>query len=307
MKPLDKNYIIENARCGKFIIDLFPTIDSTNEYLKGLPLEDIPRFCLAEEQTVGRGRQGKSWHSPSGQNIYLSYRYSSQKNIRDLSGLGLIVALAVINTLKKFIPSEANQIFDCAQGMGPGLAQGGRVTPLPPWQSPHCLVTRQAARNKFKIKWPNDVIVDDKKIAGVLVDVQAKSNDSCSVIIGVGLNVNMQDGEENHIAQYWNSMYKITKKSFDRNEICTVLIESLLEYLRKFSFVGLPGFIQEWKEFDYLFGKKTDVCVGEERFIGIAKGINQIGQLQLELPSGEVRVFSSGDASVPLSEEPRAL
>ena len=77
------------------------TIDSTNRFLNDLPPNQLVRYCCAEEQTAGRGRFGRQWNSPFGENIYFSGRWVLSEKLNKLSGLSLIVGLAVVDCLKK--------------------------------------------------------------------------------------------------------------------------------------------------------------------------------------------------------------
>lgn len=82
-------------------VEIFETISSTNDYLKENLVVNGPNICLAEMQTAGRGRRGNLWHSPFGQNIYLSYAYKFQKDVSELSGLSLAVGISCINAIKE--------------------------------------------------------------------------------------------------------------------------------------------------------------------------------------------------------------
>lgn len=82
-------------------VTIFETIDSTNEYLKHRRSKKL-QFCIAEQQTNGKGRLNRNWHSPFGQNIYLSCLYPFTKDISELAGLSLVVSLAIAATLRKF-------------------------------------------------------------------------------------------------------------------------------------------------------------------------------------------------------------
>ena len=85
---------------------LFKTIDSTNRYLKDLPSSDRLTLCCAEEQTQGRGRFNRHWHSPFGENIYCSSRWNLHCDLTKLSGLSLVTSLAVLATLNELTPCE---------------------------------------------------------------------------------------------------------------------------------------------------------------------------------------------------------
>ncbi len=89
-------------------LHLFSSIDSTNRYLKELAPSNSLEACCAEQQTQGRGRFGRNWHSPFGENIYCSLRWKLNCDLAKLSGLSLITSLAVVATLKSFI--DTNEI-----------------------------------------------------------------------------------------------------------------------------------------------------------------------------------------------------
>jgi BirA family transcriptional regulator, biotin operon repressor / biotin---[acetyl-CoA-carboxylase] ligase len=84
-----------------FNLHLFTSIDSTNRYLKDLPTTNTLDICCAEIQTQGRGRFGRHWHSPFGENIYCSSRWNLNFDLAKLSGLSLITSLAVLATLNE--------------------------------------------------------------------------------------------------------------------------------------------------------------------------------------------------------------
>ena len=98
---LNKQYIKKNVN-HKIEIDVFESIDSTNAHLKAFFNSAKPRICIAERQTNGKGRLQRDWHSPFGQNIYLSCLYPFQRDVSELAGLSLVVSLAVVETLRAF-------------------------------------------------------------------------------------------------------------------------------------------------------------------------------------------------------------
>lgn len=84
-----------------YTLHLFNTIDSTNRYLKDLPVNQTLAICCAEEQTQGRGRFNRQWHSPPAENIYCSSRWNLPCDLTKLSGLSLITSLAVLTTINE--------------------------------------------------------------------------------------------------------------------------------------------------------------------------------------------------------------
>jgi BirA family biotin operon repressor/biotin-[acetyl-CoA-carboxylase] ligase len=81
-------------------LQLFETIPSTNDYLKSIGNSNKISICIAEQQTQGKGRLHRNWHSPFAQNIYLSCSYPFQKDLSELPGLSLVVSLAIAKILK---------------------------------------------------------------------------------------------------------------------------------------------------------------------------------------------------------------
>ena len=149
----------------------------------------------------------------------------------------------------------------------------------------------------FKVKWPNDVYFKDQKISGILIESIAKNNQECSVIIGIGLNVNLKDSPQSKLTN-WTSLKKITTKDFDRNKLCALLINNLIIYLNEFEIKGFKPFIPQWNKYDYLVGKNISVKGHSNVMDGLYKGIDETGNLLLQTEKRKVIAISSGDASI---------
>ncbi|QHG92579.1 biotin--[acetyl-CoA-carboxylase] ligase [Coxiella endosymbiont of Amblyomma sculptum] len=216
-------------------------------------------ICVAETQKSGRGRFCRFWHSPFGQNIYLSLRYPFRKDVSKLEGLSLVCGLAV------------------------------------------CRAVETTCRLPFPvfIKWPNDVMCKNKKLAGVLIEIHPSTSKFCSAIVGVGLNANMKNDLERIISQNWTSLVNLTEIYQDRNRLCSSLINNLVHYLEHFSRYGFSFFQSLWKKKDYLFNKP--LCLIESsknQFSGIGAGVNEKGNLILKLTDGLQKSFFSGETNL---------
>lgn len=238
-------------------IEVFATVDSTNQYLKTLKAETKKNFqvCLAEYQTAGRGRFGRKWYSPFGSNIYFSLSWTVSKDVSELNGFSLVVGLAVVKALEA------------------------------------CGVP-----NTLKLKWPNDVQYQQKKLAGILLEINAEANGASQVIIGIGLNVNMADSAE--IDQPWVSVRSITKQLSDRNVIIAKLIEQLMQNIRLYETLGLKHFLPEWQVYDALYGKEIQLEQHKQIIKGTMQGIDERGHLLLQDEVGQMNSYSSGDVSI---------
>jgi len=94
-----RHYLDVHQLSQAFNLHILESVDSTNHYLKQVPLSSAIDVCCAEIQTAGRGRFSRSWHSPFGENIYCSLRWHFDCDLSFLSGLSLVVSLAVVATL----------------------------------------------------------------------------------------------------------------------------------------------------------------------------------------------------------------
>lgn len=253
---LEAGKIKKTFASEKIDINIFESIDSTNNYLISQCNKSGLKICLAEQQTHGKGRLNRTWYSPFGKNVYLSCLYSFQKDISELAGLSLVTSLAIITTLKSY-----------------GIHQ-----------------------NLF-VKWPNDILYENKKLSGGLVEIKAESHGHSHAVIGIGINVNMLS-DEHHISQAWTSLRKILGIYIDRNDLCGRLIANLLAYLREFEKQGFSYFVDEWKKTDCLANQMITLKNVNAKIKGKVAGINEQGHLLLQLTNGSIRAFSSGDTSV---------
>lgn len=253
-----KDHIELENSTTPFHFHLLHSVDSTNRYLKDLPPSGGVDICCAEIQTQGRGRFGRLWHSPFGENIYCSSRWNLNYDLTKLSGLSLITSLAVLSTLSELDISSPS----------------------------------------LKIKWPNDILWNNKKLCGCLIEILAESNGHVQIIIGIGINVN-SDTQNNPLPDKpWCSLYEIKQQHYNRNILIARLMLNLEQYLSKFIHHDLTYFMDEWNQSDYLFGKNIIVNQSLNTLTGIACGINQWGQLILEDERGLRHLLSSGDTSL---------
>ena len=254
---LDENRIKQNVDPAIIDIICFESITSTNDYLKIAPKKAKTRLlvCLSEEQTAGRGRLGRQWASPFGSNLYLSCRYSFQQDISELSGLSLVVGIALVTALR------ALGFYD------------------------------------ISLKWPNDLLWQGKKLAGILIEMRAEAHGISEVIIGIGLNVNAAPDVAQTVKPV-TSLREIHNKLCDRTELAVQLIRELLIDLILFEAKGWSPFNTQFAQLDYLAGKNIVMQQGNQQVAGVASGVDERGYLLLQDEKGQMRAFSSGEASV---------
>jgi BirA family biotin operon repressor/biotin-[acetyl-CoA-carboxylase] ligase len=152
-----------------------------------------------------------------------------------------------------------------------------------------------------QLKWPNDILWQNKKISGILIEMSAETNSRSQVIIGIGLNVSMPSNSD--IDQEWIDVATITGQKPERNRLAAYLIIEVVEMLQRFQQKGLSNFIQHWKMLDAYFDKAVTLQTPTQQFNGIAKGINQRGEFILLEDNNKERHFMHGEVSLRLAKK----
>lgn len=145
---------------------------------------------------------------------------------------------------------------------------------------------------ELKIKWPNDVYLEGKKLNGTLIEIKTVETHATEVIIGIGINVNMLEATQ--IDQPWISLKQVLKKHIERTELIIHLTNHLLKGLALFEHAGFQAFNEVYKDYDYLYNKAVKVMHHATIFEGQASGIGEDGSLKIINPQGTY-YFSSGE------------
>ncbi|PYF78117.1 BirA family biotin operon repressor/biotin-[acetyl-CoA-carboxylase] ligase [Marinomonas alcarazii] len=147
------------------------------------------------------------------------------------------------------------------------------------------------------LKWPNDVQIDGQKVCGILLEMVA-DQDVCHVIIGVGLNVEMDDGFMTHVDQPWTDLVSRLQSRPSRNVILAELTKELIDICQLFEDGnGMKHFQHQWQAYDVLFNQSVTVSTVSQQRQGVARGIDQKGALLLE-ENGELVALHGGEISV---------
>jgi BirA family biotin operon repressor/biotin-[acetyl-CoA-carboxylase] ligase len=151
------------------------------------------------------------------------------------------------------------------------------------------------------LKWPNDIVVGGRKIAGVLLELVGDLSDLCHVVVGVGVNVNMLNVDD-EIGQPWTSVIIETGGSVDRNAVVRELNLQLIEYLGRHRRLGFAAFIAEWERSDICLGRVVTLATAAGEEVGVACGVDGTGALVLQV-DGVCKVFSGGEISLRLKND----
>ncbi|WP_294827011.1 bifunctional biotin--[acetyl-CoA-carboxylase] ligase/biotin operon repressor BirA [uncultured Gilliamella sp.] len=155
---------------------------------------------------------------------------------------------------------------------------------------------RELSGQDIKVKWPNDLYLNDQKLAGILVELAGKTGDCAHAVIGIGVNLNMTNPDTNIVNQKWANLGNI-----NRNLLVAKIAKTLRENLEKFEKNGLAFFIDDWNHLDNFIHRPVKLLIGDEVIRGIAKGINDQGALLLE-QDGKIEAYIGGEISLRSDE-----
>ncbi len=233
-------------------------LTSTNDYARLVAEEGAFHGALvvADKQTGGKGRRGRTWISPAGQNIYMSLLLRPDFSPNNASMLTLLMAVSVAEVLHHLHPE------------------------LP-----------------VGIKWPNDVLIGDKKVCGILTEMDAEPDYIHDVIVGVGINVNQTEFAEE--LQSMATSIRLEKgMSVDRAQIILGVMEYFEYYYGLFTeHQDVSDFVNIYDSYLVNRGKEVRVLDPKGEYEGVAEGINDRGELIVNTKAG-VRRVSSGEVSV---------
>jgi BirA family transcriptional regulator, biotin operon repressor / biotin---[acetyl-CoA-carboxylase] ligase len=235
----------------------FYSVDSTNAFALRLlgHGRSVPdgTLIVAESQTAGRGRLGRSWHSEPESGLYLSI------------------------VLKPLIAPSLAPLFTlgCAVAL-------------------HHAVERNTGL-EADIKWPNDLLIGGKKVAGILAEIQAEVDRIHYLVIGVGLNVNHTAFPED-IRNRATSLRLASGHSQSRLEILLDFLEQLEGLIDRFHTGGPEAIVSEWtRHSSFASGRRVEIADGVRTVQGTTRGLNPFGALRVETGAGRVEEIYSGE------------
>lgn len=237
----------------------FQTIDSTNNKAKELALNGYPNgtIIISEEQTLGRGRLGRSFVSPKYKGIWLSIILRPDIDPMNVPKVTQVGAAAVIRTLKD---------LDI----------------------------------KAYVKWPNDIILNNKKVCGILTEMSGELNKVNYVVMGIGINANIDVGDfPEELRNTATSISCEVGRYINRKEIVSSLLnnfETLYDEFEKKESIATS--ISICKENSILIGKDVRIINRGKESIGKAIDLTDEGELLVQFNDGRVEKIISGEISI---------
>jgi BirA family transcriptional regulator, biotin operon repressor / biotin---[acetyl-CoA-carboxylase] ligase len=235
----------------------FDSIDSTNTFARSLKEEDCPNGTLvvADEQTAGKGRQGRQWQSQKGMNLLFT----------------LVTRPLFVHEKIRVLP------FAAALAAADGI--------------------EQETKSAIECKWPNDLLIDGKKVAGMLIETTAQDDAVMNVILGIGINVNQTDFPDD-IKNKATSLKLHAQQDVDRVRLlCAVLqeLEYRFDQLRHFSAQIL---LDEWKQRATMLGAEITLVEHRTAIKAKAMDVAPDGALIIEEANGTRRHVFAGDVTI---------
>lgn len=241
------------SRAGVAVEVIAQTGSTNADLLARAPGLTAPLLLVAEHQSAGRGRAGRSWLSSPEGSLTFSLAWHVDGGPQALLGLPLAVGVALADTL-----GELGQ--------------------------------------QVQLKWPNDLLKDGDKLAGILIETQAATQGGTWAVIGIGLNLLMPDDMEAQLGRSAAGVPWLAR--MERDALVAALLDGLAAALREFAVRGFAAFSARWNR-RHAWQGDTVVLLdgGVVLHEGRAAGVDDSGRLLLDTADGRISVMA-GDVSL---------
>lgn len=263
---LDAN-IIDGALSGQSkqwlgMLEIYPQLDSTNRYLM---------------------QQGKV-ENQRGAHVVLAEMQTAGRGRRGKHWVSPFAQNIYLSLMWRFDDTALNL-------SGVSLAVGVAVISA----------LKKLGISNLQLKWPNDIFCRGKKLAGILLELRGEAGGSCTMVVGLGLNVNMSEHDAIEIDQSWTDIHSITEKNLSRNQLVAAILSELLPCMVLYSKQGLKPFLKDWQTDDMLKDQPVTLLLNGYQRQGVARGVNEQGALLFE-SEGEIEPLYAGELSLRLSQ-----
>lgn len=238
-------------------------MDSTNTQAKRLAEKGAASGTLVvtDCQNRGKGRRGRTWESPRGSSVYMTLLMRPDILPQRASMLTLVMGLSVAQAVQKLLDSEKST-------------------------------------QKVQIKWPNDVVLNRKKLVGILTEMSAQIDYIEYLVIGVGINVNTREFPE-ELQDKATSLWAELGHPVNRAELIAQIMKTFEEnYLIFEKTQDLSGLMKEYEAVSANYQQPVKVLEPGKEYTGIARGINEMGELLVEREDHRIEQVYAGEVSV---------
>jgi BirA family biotin operon repressor/biotin-[acetyl-CoA-carboxylase] ligase len=241
---------LKTAIVGRNIL-YYRTLPSTMDFARKLAQDGIGEgtVVLCDEQTEGRGRQGRKWFASPYSSILMSVVF--RPTLGQLPQINMLGSLSIVHTIEK------------------------------------------VADIKSKVRWPNDVLIDGKKVAGILMENVLQGQQLEAAILGVGINVSLDVSAYPEIAPIATSLSGEARRDFSRDDILHVLLEEM-EMLYQ-AVKRNEDVYHRWLPHVETLGKTVRIKSGQSEEVGLAQSVNPDGSITLRRPDGSLVTIATGE------------
>ena len=231
----------------------YPQLSSTMDEAARLGQQGAEEgtVVVAEVQTAGRGRQGRSWVSEPG-NLLVSVLFRPEMS--QLPFISIIGGIAAARAVRK-------------------------TTGLDP-----------------RIKWPNDLMVQGRKVAGILAESSIAGDSVWYAVLGIGVNVNLDPAQSEDIAALATSLNAAAGRDVPRDDLLRQLLHDLDALCLQVKRGQSP--VPEWRDLLETTGRRVDAVSGPDTYSGTAEGVDETGALLLRLDDGRLVTLTAGDVTL---------
>lgn len=226
-------------------------------------MHEAPEFTcvVADEQTSGRGRRDRTWHSSPGDGLYLSVLLRPLLAPEKLTLLSLLCAVAVAETVARYSVSA-------------------------------------------DIKWPNDILINERKAGGILIEGTSVGSNAPQIIAGIGVNLNHQNFPP-ELREIATSLALECGRDIDPLVFRDQLLDNLVRWYEQLCQGGDDALLQRWQQLSsYAKGKAVTVTLDEEQITGITAGLTETGALRLRTDNNKMRIIMAGEISHLRTDKP---
>jgi BirA family biotin operon repressor/biotin-[acetyl-CoA-carboxylase] ligase len=239
-----------------FIIHHLTTLGSTNDHLK--TMIDAPEFTcvVADEQTAGRGRRARAWHSSPGDGLYLSVLLRPRHDFQSrITLIGLMAAVSVAESL----------------------------------------IERGVAG--VDIKWPNDVMANDRKLCGILAEAATSGAGGMKLILGIGVNLNHESFSD-ELSASATSIAIETGNRVETFEFRDRLLDKIASWYEKLRSGWGEAIVDRWQQLSsYARDQRVAITLDEEIVAGVTAGLTETGALRLLADDGSMKTILAGEVA----------
>ncbi len=151
--------------------------------------------------------------------------------------------------------------------------------------------------DEISLKWPNDIVINNKKLGGILLELRGEASGPVDVIIGIGVNYDLPEFALADIDKAVTDICSLTKKRLSRNKIASTLLSNVFEILQDLQSGISSSLLDEWRQYDQSVGRRAKLILPGKEIEGILKGVDNQGSL-LMIVDGQLKSFTSGEVSL---------